>query len=252
LKAKSIVIYCILLLKINGAAAQSELNELTVDRPGIAEAPFTVSPGMYQFEMGFDYFNRYDGELYHLPNLLFRTGLSKKAELRISSKQVLDKTESNAFKGISPVTVGIKTHIIKQNEWIPEIDILANVVIPVRSSSQSNIGPEFILLFENDFYPNTAINYNIGYLWDSNRGKNIFTASFCFNYLPTERVGLFIEYFDYLPNRWPGEQGIDGGMTYLLKSKLQFDISAGVSRLTKENNIFVSSGLSLRIEQQND
>ena len=34
------------------AYSQDNLNELTVDRPGIAETPFTVSPGMYQFEIG--------------------------------------------------------------------------------------------------------------------------------------------------------------------------------------------------------
>ena len=234
----------------NQVLAQSELNELTVDRPGIAEAPFTVSPGTYQFEVGFDYFKRYNGELYHLPTALFRTGISKRAEVRVSSRQLIDRTEAREFNGISPLTVGVKMHIIKQREWIPETDILANVIVPVGSSVQAKyLGPEILLLFENDFYPNTAINYNIGYLWDGNRGKGVFTVSLCFNYLPTERIGLFIEYFDYLPDRWPGEQGVDGGITYLVRSKLQLDLSAGISRLEKENNFFVSSGFSFRLEQ---
>ncbi len=49
------------------AQEQDRLNELTVDRPGIAEAPFTVSPGMFQFETGFDYYKRTTGEVYFLP-----------------------------------------------------------------------------------------------------------------------------------------------------------------------------------------
>ena len=127
---------------------------------------------------------------------------------------------------------------------------MANMVIPLNpaSSQAKNLGYEVLLLFQNDFYPNTAINYNVGYIWDSNRAKSVFTASFCFNYLPTERVGLFAEYFGYIPNQWPGEQGLDGGMTYLLLPRLQLDISAGISRLEQRNNLIVSSGFSFRIK----
>ncbi len=229
--------------------SQSKLNELTVDRPGVAETPFTVAKGVYQFEVGFDYFKRFNGELYNLPIVLFRTGISKEAELRISSKQIVDKTEVVPFNEISPLSVGVKHHVIKQRHGVPEVDILANVIFPIgNSSSTKNIGPEFLLLFQNDFYPNTAINYNVGYYWDHIRQKNYFTASFCFNYLPTENVGLFIEYFEYVPDSWPGEVGIDGGFTYLLGPQFQVDLSAGVSHVEKGNNLFVSSGFSFRLD----
>lgn len=232
------------------AFSQSGLNEMTVDRPGIAESPYTVTPGTYQLEVGIDYFKRYNGELFHLPTALFRTGISKSAELRVSSRQVSNRTDGTSFTGVAPLSVGVKLHIVRQDEWIPEIDILTNVVIPINpaSSQSKTLGYEVLLLFQNDFYPNTAINYNVGYIWDSNRGKSIFTASFCFNYLPTSRVGLFAEYFGYVPGQLPTEHGLDGGMTYLLRPKLQLDISAGVSRLEKENNLFVSSGFTLRID----
>ena len=228
------------------AFSQSQLNELTVDRPGIAESPFTVAPGTYQFEIGFDYFKRYKGEIYNLPVGLFRTGLTKKVELRISSRSIVDKTDGGNLNNVTPLSVGAKMHVIKQNEWIPETDILANVIVPIGTQGK-NVGYEMLLLFQHDFYPNTAINYNVGYLWDNNRSISIFTASFCFNYLPTQRIGLFAEYFEFVPDQWPGEQGIDGGMTYLVGPKLQLDLSAGISRLDHQNNLFVSSGLSFRI-----
>ena len=238
------------LLLFQQAFSQDELTELTVDRPGVADSPFTVPKGEYQFEFGFDYFKRATGELYNVPVGLLRTGISQRMELRVSSKNVIDKTDAATFLGVAPLSVGIKMHIVKERKWIPETDIMTSIVIPISpSATQSkNLGYEVLLLFQHDFYPNTAINYNIGYVWDAYRGKSVFTASFCFNYLPTRRLGLFAEYFGYVPDQWPGENGIDGGMTYLLHHWLQLDISTGVSRVQEQNIFFVSSGISFRLQ----
>lgn len=236
-------------LGLSTGLAQDALNELTVDRPGYADSPYTVPKGSLQFELGFDYFNRYNGKLYDLPTGLLRAGLSQKVELRIESRNIVDGTDGNSNNVLSPLSVGAKVHMVHQKEWIPEIDILANVIIPITDgASQTNVvGHSFLLLFQNDFYPNMALNYNLGYVWDPYKGKPSFTASVCFNYLPTVRTGLFIEYFDFVPDRWPGELGIDGGVTYLLWPKFQIDLSGGVSQLNGEYNFFVSSGFSFRI-----
>jgi len=233
-----------------GLLAQSELNELTVDRPGIAEAPFTVSPGMYQLETGFDYYNRTNGEIYFLPVSLFRMGLSKQAELRITVKNIQDKTSATKLKGISPLSIGIKTHIIEQRGWVPETDILADVIVPLGNSDlqPNQLGHDILLLFQNDLSPKTAINYNVGLIWDGFTNEDTFTASFCFNYLPTRKMGFFIEYFDFLRRKGIKEHGVDGGFTLLLHPKIQADLSSGISWIAGSMNHFVSSGISFRIE----
>lgn len=232
------------------ACAQSdELNELTVDRPGIAESPFTVAPGMYQFETGFDYYKRNTGNIYFLPVTLFRTGLSKNAELRVSVKNIQDNTTSGKLRGISPFTIGIKTHIIEQSGWIPETDILANIIVPVgRSDLQpGQLGHDMLLLFQNDFSPKTALNYNVGLVWDGFSSSSIFTSSVCFNYLPTDRLGLFIEYFDFIRKKGTEEHGIDGGITYRIDTHVQLDFSSGISRVSSQTNFFISSGFTIRL-----
>ncbi|MEJ0054875.1 MAG: hypothetical protein WDN75_04015 [Bacteroidota bacterium] len=162
-------------------AQKTKLNELTVDRPGVAETPFTVPKGMYQFEVGFDYFKRYNGEIYNLPIVLFRAGITNGAELRLSTKQLLDKTEAVPYNEISPLSVGVKLHLLKQNHGIPEMDLLTNLIVPIGPSVPTkNLGPEFLLLFQNDFYPNTAINYNAGVYWDHVRQRNYFYRIFLF------------------------------------------------------------------------
>jgi hypothetical protein len=227
------------------------LNELTVDRPGIAESPFTVTPGTFQFETGFEYYNRANGDVIFLPTMLFRTGISNSAELRITERQTIDKTGEGTVTGLSPLYVGVKVHIIKQKKWIPETDILTNLVIPLGSGplQPNGLGHELLLLFQNDFSDKFAINYNIGYLWFNIEQGEIFTGSMCFNYLPTKRVGLFIEYFT-LSTSWPGEHGVDGGMTYLLNPHLQLDFSGGISGLEGNTNYFLSAGFSFRLQRK--
>jgi len=242
----ALVVFATAAISVQG---QDRLNELTVDRPGIAEAPFTVAPKTYQFETGFDYYKRTNGEIYFLPVSLFRTGLSKAAELRVTLKNVHDRTLEPRVKGVSPLSVGIKTHIIEQRGWIPETDILADIVLPLGNSPlhPDKVGHDILLLFQNDISAKFAINYNVGLIWDGNTNQSQFTSSLCFNYLATDNVDFFAEYYNYL-RAGTQEHGIDGGLTFLLWPLVQADLSAGFSLVNGKPAHFVSSGISFRIE----
>ena len=247
---KTLFICCLLVQSyVLFAQEQDRLNELTVDRPGIAEAPYTVLPKHFQFETGFDYYKRTNGEIYFLPVSLFRTGISKSAELRVTIKNIHDETSQKKLNGVSPLTVGIKTHIIKQDRWIPETDILADVIFPLGKSDlhPANLGHDLLLLFENDLSSKVALNYNVGLIWDGNTNQNFFTTSFCFNYLATDRTNFFMEYYNYLKSD-VSEHGIDGGLTFLLWPLVQADLSAGISLVNQEPNHFISTGISFRLE----
>jgi len=247
---RALFIYCLSLQTFVALSQeQDRLNELTVDRPGIAEAPFTVAPHTYQFETGFDYYKRTNGEIYFLPVTLFRTGLSKAAELRVSVKNIYDRISEPVVRGVSPLSVGIKTHIIEQRGWVPETDILADIILPLGNSPPhpDKVGHDIFLLFQNDISKKFAVNYNVGLIWDGNTNQSQFTASFCFNYLATEKTGFFIEYYDFLL-RSAQEHGVDGGFTFLLWPLIQADFSMGISLVNGNVNHFVSSGVSFRIE----
>lgn len=228
---------------------QDHLTEMLVDRPGIAEATYVVPKGIYQFEVGFDYHRQPNTVTYYYPDVLLRTGILKNTELRVQARQIASLEQGQTHLGISPLRIGVKTKLRKQKKGIPDIALIADAVIPFTNHPQSarSIGPELILLFENDFYPNTSINYNIGFVWDADLDQDVLTGSFCYNYLPTDRVGLFIEYFSFVSGKnWPGEQGVDLGFTYLTNPNVQVDLSAGYSIINKENNLFISSGVSFR------
>lgn len=227
----------------------TRLNEMTVDRPGIAEAPYTMLPRQYQLETGFEYYNRAGAKVYYLPTMLLRTGLSNSAELRIGVRSILERRTAGELKGLSPVTVGIKTHIIEQRGWIPETDILADVIFPTSDSplQPASTGHDILLLFENDLSDKVAVNYNAGYIWDGFSTDEMFTASVCFNYLPSDNWGAFLEYYDFLRKNGTKEHGVDAGFTVLVSPLVQLDFSAGISRVANNWNQFVSAGVSFRV-----
>lgn len=227
----------------------TRLNELTVDRPGIAEAPYTVRPKHYQLESGFEYYNRDNTDVFFMPAMLLRTGLSTAAELRVGVRNILEKHAGSELRDISPITVGIKTHIIEQRGWIPETDILADLIFPTGQSplQPSSTGHDVLLLFENDLSEKVALNYNVGYIWDGFSVDEMFTASFCLNYLHSDAIGLFAEYYDFLRKNGTKEHGFDAGITFLASPMIQFDLSAGVSRVSGGWNNFVAAGVSFRV-----
>ena len=229
------------------------LNELTVDRPGIAESPFTVAPKTYQLESGFEYYNKSGKDIFLTPVSLFRTGISQAAELRIAAKNIFEKQSGDkVLKGLSPITVGIKAHIINQKNWIPETDILAEVVIPVGNSvfQPDFTGHNVLLLFQNDFSNQSALNYNVGFLWDGLSNKEMFTSSFCYNYLVSKKIGLFAEYFNFIRQNSVREHGFDSGATLLVGEHFQLDLSAGISRTGEAWNFFLASGISVRFQRK--
>lgn len=117
------ITWILLLLSID-VYGQEDLNELTVDRPGVADTPYTVPVGQWQAEVGFDYFSRFNGDHFHLPAALIRTGISKRSEIRISTVHVIDQAELKGFQGVSPVLIGLKMHVIEKKKWIPETDLM--------------------------------------------------------------------------------------------------------------------------------
>jgi hypothetical protein len=232
------------------AIAQVKLNEISVDRPGIAESPFTVAPKNYQLETGFDYYKRTNEVVKFLPVTLFRTGISQAAELRVSVKHIHQKRPGTEVLGVSPLSIGIKTHIIQEKGWIPEMDILADVIIPMGKSAlqPENLGHDILLLFQNELGQKTSINYNLGLIWDGISNSEMYTSSFCLNYLATDRVGLFIEYFNFIRKSDSREHGLDGGFTFLILPLIQADFSAGISLTDGKPNHFLSTGISFRVQ----
>lgn len=233
-----------------------------VDRPGVADMPYTVAPRHFQFCNGFDFINRGNWNGLQLPSFLFRTGITHNTELRVGIKNLFVDTTANDLKypygyqgGTTPISLGLKVVLLREKGIIPQVALMTDIILPFTSApiyKNSYSGHDLYLLFLNNFTKKLFINYNVGVIWDN--GPPIWALSFCLEYQATKQLGFFIEQYDYLPEQEVidsdilTEIAIDGGITYLIAPKVQFDCSAGYSKTNDRDNYFIGTGISFRID----
>jgi len=135
-----------------------------------------------------------------LPSMLFRYGLSNNVELQLNAPLVLEKLyeydhlvrNSNRFSNIQ---LGTSLNLWKQKKILPETAFMARVILPINKNENSNkIGEILALNFSNAFLQNFALNYNIGYVHEtdgSNAGYYILNLTYNLN----QNVHFFIENF---------------------------------------------------------
>jgi hypothetical protein len=242
---------------ITKGLAQDSTHHFTVDRPGIADLPYIIHPGQFQFEAGLDYFNRGDLRRLQMPAFQFRTGLSDRAEIRLGVRYVAQDSLQDVVspfgwsQGSTPFTIGIKVPFVKENGLIPEIAILTDIILPFTGNKPYRpnfAGHDIFLLCNNNFNHKWSLNYNGGVIWEGNSAGAVWTYSVCLSHSFSHRLGVFIEHYAFIPDEGYTEWGGDAGITYLIAPKMQLDISSGLTKVVNQNLYFVGCGFSFRVD----
>ncbi len=233
--------------------------EFTVDRPGIADLPYLVGVSSFQIEMGADYLQRGSYSRIQAPAALFRTGISKNAELRIGIRYIVQDSIQdfvppfNQDKGFSPILIGLKIPFVKENGWIPEIALGTDILLPFFSKEKFKTrysGHDIFLYMAHNPKSWLCINTNVGAIWEGFSGESVWMYAVCLDFQLAKKVGFFIENYAYIPDESPKEIGLDAGLTYLIRPKMQIDINAGISQLSTGTLYFVGTGLTFRIDKK--
>jgi len=178
-----------------------------------------------------------------LPSMLFRYGLSNNVELQLNAPLVLEKLyeydhlvrNSNRFSNIQ---LGTSLNLWKQKNILPETAFMARVILPINKNENSNkIGEILALNFSNAFLQNFALNYNIGYVHEtdgSNAGYYILNLTYNLN----QNVHFFIENFSDFKGNSSFSQNliVGGGGSINANLCLDFSVANGLN-----HNFFYSS-----------
>ena len=248
---KSLLLGAAVLTSTVGANAHAQ--ELVTDRPDQTESATVVPRGLLQVETGYLFTRDGDIDSHAAPGTLFRIGFGGRTELRLGHTGVLG-TEGR--RGAGDSEIGAKVNLIPQADgWRPELAILGGLSLPTGDSRFSSDGadPSFLVAFAHELAPRLSLGYNAGAAWESSPdapGRDAFVVySLALGIGVTDRLGAFIEVFG--DRRVAGEvaTGVsaDGGLTLLLTDVLQLDVSVGRGLRGPADDIFVGTGLSLRL-----
>ena len=253
-----------LALSISAIAQDNTVLEpLITDRPDATESPNTMPKGFIQVETGafYDTFEEHKikTENYTYNTTLVRYGLLDNLELRLgwdfteSSTSINGNKIDNITSGFSPLLLGIKTSIAKENGLFPEIGLLGHLYLPFTASTDfkpETTGVDFRFAFAHTLSDNSSLSYNLGAAWGSDSPEASYVYTIAFGQGITDKLGAYAELYGDLPENNKANHLWDAGLTYLITNNLQLDATVG-SSITKGQDLLLSAGLSFRIPSNN-
>ena len=262
---KSFIIIILLLIPLKAFSQPDEDSVIIVtDRPSFSASSRTVPHKSLQIETGFlmDVFNAENAQDFKsmeqsFPTPMIRWGAFKGVEFRFFNTFFRKKTEDptvpeedrNSY-GFGNLWVGTKINITKEKGIRPEIAVLSHLIFPtgnpdVRISDEL----EFDILFSisHRLYDRFRLGCNLGWAssQESKNGDGIY--SLILGYGISDKFSVFIEGYGFLIDMNSGTFSLDGGISFLLKPNMQFDIAGGKDFTF--NSYFISLGFSVLFAQ---
>lgn len=245
--------------------AEEGPGEIVTDRPDFTEASSTVGASRFQIEAGYTFFrDRSEGETFRahsIPETLLRIGLfADWFEFRIAQTYLNERvgTEEGPLfaRGLPDLYLGAKIGLTEQSGVLPEMAIMPQMLVPTGDNEFNN---KQVLAGVNWLYGWDVTDcISLGGSTQGNRDYDgvdyfmVFAQSATVNYVLTEQLGMFTEWFAFFPqgaiqSGISPEHYFDAGFTYKLTINLQLDIRAGVGLNESADDFFTGAGFAYRM-----
>lgn len=247
-KLSTIIIF---LMVFNLCNAQ-ELPSIQTDRPDQTECPFITPKNYFQFENGFSFEKKNDNvnEIV-MPTILTRFGINDHFEIRLVTEYIINKNYSEKISGVNPVLIGFKTRLFEEKGVIPLTSFIGHIGIPKLASSNykaTYFAPEFRFTMQHTISKKQSLSYNLGAEWNGETAEPTFVYTLTTGYSLTEKIGIYFELYGFVPKIEKPDHRFDAGVTYLINSNHQLDVSSGFGLSNTSPKYFVSLGYSFRFK----
>lgn len=243
---------------------------LATDRPGFADTTSVMPRGHAQLELGYTY--TFDSEErtrsmdHTIGQTNLRIGLFDNLELRtlwngFSMTETDFDAESRAGRryratdhndGAGDMTLGLRTQLVKNDGFIPDLTLLTNMSIPVGTDNKTagDVVPDARLAYGWALSDKLRL-YGVGIIAAGVHPTGHFpqaSGSMGLSYAVTSRVGTFVEYYGIFPGRENEDcsHNADGGVTFLINDNCQLDFSAGLGLNEQAPDYFLGMGIAFR------
>lgn len=236
---------------------------LVADRPDFTEGTSTVGAGVLHIEFGYT-LGLLRGDVasvqsHSLGEPLLRFGLfADWLELRVAASPVAQRTtidgSSNGDAGLEDLYLGIKLALSDQKGIIPALAVLGQTTLPTGSDafSSDRAIPGVNLLYSWDLSDrfSLAASTQVNRGGEADDGTLEWAQSLSAGFALGARHGLFAEWFAIFQGDAEeprAEHYFDAGLTGLITDDLQWDIRAGAGLNDPAEDLFLVTGLSVRI-----
>ncbi|AKD05894.1 hypothetical protein PKOR_21770 [Pontibacter korlensis] len=228
--------------------------KIETDRPDQTESSTVVPKGTLQIESGYFYQKATEEvktvRTHAYPTALFRVGVLDWLEFRVLSSlrdSVVENGARRKVDGLSPLNLGLKFKLWKEQGLRPEAAFLVRAALPVgsRAFRPDNPEPELRLMFSNEITDKLELAYNLSHSWvegDTRRGYTLSLSGEVH-----DRLTIYGEVFGNKQKGEKAEHQADAGILFLLRPNLQFDLALGVGLNEVAPDFFITTGVSVRL-----
>jgi hypothetical protein len=230
----------------------SQEKEMNTDRPDQTEEPHLVNKRQLQVETGFLY-NHFDtGHSALISRTMIRYGILKKWEVGMLIEQGRERNRyiKETVQSTYPLAVRIKTAILQNHIWLPDITLIGYLQLPYTSLHTKQgwrRSPSLIAAFLHEAGSDWKIEYNAGFQQEAFGGDIAWKVNGSIHYKLTQKTELFAGYFSRFQSNENPFHNLDTGISYKLKENMQIDLAGGSSVLYDEPNRFLTFGFSIAI-----
>jgi hypothetical protein len=242
-------VICLLFISVTYSQTTPDLE---TDRPDQTETPFTVGKNMFQAENGYSIWNAKNKIQQQNIVSLLRFGLSEKFELRAEIARDRYNNESINYneRGLTPIEVGFKANLTSEKGLIPKTSLIAHIALPTVASATfkgNYYAPNFRFTMQHTLSKKQSLSYNLGGEWGADDGSFTPLYTLASGYDFSKLVYGYVELFGFFPNRQIAEHTAAGGVAFLVKPNVQFDISGGIGLTPTATKNYWALGLSFRL-----
>ena len=241
----------IFIFAISYAGFAQNIEPIQADRPDQTETPSLVPTGMFQLEAGFSYQrNSAHSTSLALPSALWKYGVNENFELRLITELAVDKNFDHQTSGINPILIGCKIKIAEEKGIFPKTSFIGHVSIPNAASTPYKTEfytPEFRFVMQHTLSERFSLSYNLGSEWDGLTPEPTFIYTLTTGCSITKKLGSYIEFFGFAPQKQTANHSFDGGITYLITNDFMVDLSSGVGLTELAPDYYCAFGFSFRM-----
>lgn len=216
---------------------------VVTDRPDKTESTSIVPRGFAQLEGGWS-LQTVDlvGASLHthtVPGMLARVGVLDALEARVGFDgfQLTNQPAALGGDGLEDLELGLKYRLATARGALPDIALIGAISVPTGADgvSSERADPTVLLTASRPLSERVSVGSNLGASWATTAnasGGRItlldLTYTLSFGFALSEQVGAFAETFGRVPaNGGEAAHHLDGGLTFLVRDNLQFDVSLG-------------------------